>query len=1055
MNKLIIAFIFLIFFVNFIGAGDNTITEQLVSRTATTDTYKTPQGNLKTIYYITPHNYFNGTSFNKINLSIKNSIVSPYEFQTEEKGNYKIYFRNNSNTAGGVRFEKDGYFMSYDISGSNMQWREQPGFPSRTDTLGSGASSNSQDAIALINNNNIIYPRAFYNTNVTYSIYNSELKEEFVLYGLPSIKPYTYLEYTGNIKFNRSLQICTETQCFIPSGTADDFNTSGKIYFKTMSNNTIFYLKEPLIRDSNGLTTTGNYRVQGSDAQMNFYLRIPTSFLQIAQFPIYIDPTVTYNLFNATYQSYSNATEGVNCASVIFNEGENPICTSGTLTDLTSDAALDASDDNSEQTPSNSNTDGFIRSRINFTGLDLSRNDILSLNWSWEGSLSATTSLIHVNFALLNQTSNNWTDCVPNQNFSGSTSDTLRSCYTTNVNNFINASNNYSSFLVKFDPANVVGEFMATDFISLTVIYTVRPTLNITYPLNSTNFSSNNVTINYTITNSNYLSSCWYSNSSGKYNTSLTCGTNFSANWSEGINNLTIYANNTDNLLSSSFVSFRVDTTAPTVNIIHPASSAEFSYNTSLNLNTTITDSGVGVQSCWWHLDSGSNNTITCGNNVTFNVSDGTHTVYFYSNDSLNNIGRDVNTFTISLDAPSVLLSFPLNNTYYKYKTNFDLNYTVTDSNGISTVRVYHDLNGSFALNTTRTDVSSGVAANNKYNISNDGVYKWNVWANDTTDSGRSSASNLTFTIDTTYPLISITNIASNTGSQTIRFNFTTNDTNIGNCKYNVLNSSNGYDISNTSLSECGVNNTQAVISDYGTYTLYVYHNDLAGNENYSSLSFTLTSSGVIIQQTGGAAVEEIILIIGQNVSWQMTTENLNNKYDLIMQGGNERNKRVLFTNKLAEAVNLTLTCENVQNSPCQYVTFDKYSLVLNASTNYKDEMLFTVKLPKNITNGVYDFNVVATDQEGNKGKVSVRVQVGLYGIFGIIINKFIGTTQFDLSFLNSNLSDFVVPNILLILLPFIIISPLILLIFSKNKLKFQFSILIPFIFAFLIILFI
>jgi len=239
--------------------------------------------------------------------------INPYITNTEYQ-NYAYSFKNNSNTAEAVRFEKDGYYFTYDLSGGQMEWAVRPGQPAVTNTPGGYCQglSNSQDTKIISEGNLRTYPNAFCNTNVTYEIKDNGLKETFILSGLPSIKDYDYLQYSGNIKFNRTLQICTEEQCFIPSGTQDDFETSGKIYFKDMDGNTIFYLKEPVIYDSNGDTTLGIYKVHGSDAQMNFWLRIPTNFIINATFPIFADPTIqisessiytTSNLVNVTAET--------------------------------------------------------------------------------------------------------------------------------------------------------------------------------------------------------------------------------------------------------------------------------------------------------------------------------------------------------------------------------------------------------------------------------------------------------------------------------------------------------------------------------------------------------------------------------------------------------------------------------------------------------------------------------------------------------------------------------------------------------------------------------
>ena len=206
---------------------------------------------------------------------------------------YQGYFRNNTNTAKAVLYQKRGYYFIYDISDSQMQWIEKPGQPAASSTLGGGCSSNTLDTQAIVSGATVLYPSAFCNTNITYQINSTMMKENYVLYGLPSIKDYLYLEYTGHVYFNKSLDICANRQCYRPSGSNDNFNTSGQISFQDQSTNkTLFYLTAPYIRDSAGHTSLGRYDVRGSNAQMIFELRINQSFLANATYPVYIDPTI-------------------------------------------------------------------------------------------------------------------------------------------------------------------------------------------------------------------------------------------------------------------------------------------------------------------------------------------------------------------------------------------------------------------------------------------------------------------------------------------------------------------------------------------------------------------------------------------------------------------------------------------------------------------------------------------------------------------------------------------------------------------------------------------
>jgi len=40
------------------------------------------------------------------------------------------------------------------------------------------------------------------------------LKEKIVISSIPSIKSYDYIRYSGNIRLNKTLEICTEGKCY-------------------------------------------------------------------------------------------------------------------------------------------------------------------------------------------------------------------------------------------------------------------------------------------------------------------------------------------------------------------------------------------------------------------------------------------------------------------------------------------------------------------------------------------------------------------------------------------------------------------------------------------------------------------------------------------------------------------------------------------------------------------------------------------------------------------------------------------------------------------------
>ncbi|RLJ03949.1 MAG: hypothetical protein DRP14_04210, partial [Candidatus Aenigmatarchaeota archaeon] len=92
---------------------------------------------------------------------------------------------------------------------------------------------------------------------------------------------------------------------------------------------------------------------------------------------------------------------------------------------------------------------------------------------------------------------------------------------------------------------------------------------------------------------------------------------------------------------------FKIDTQMPSITIQSPEN---INYTvTYVDLNYTVTDSGSGVDSCWYSLDSGDNISLPNCQNITLtDLNDGNHFIVVYANDSVGNIGQSSVNFTIS-----------------------------------------------------------------------------------------------------------------------------------------------------------------------------------------------------------------------------------------------------------------------------------------------------------------------------------------------------------------------------------------------------------------------
>ena len=132
--------------------------------------------------------------------------------------------------------------------------------------------------------------------------------------------------------------------------------------------------------------------------------------------------------------------------------------------------------------------------------------------------------------------------------------------------------------------------------------------------------------------------------------------------------------------------------------------------------------------------------------------------------------------------------------------------------------------------NYTWVSPQSGVKNSTKLNFT-DGNYLWNIWCNDTSNNGGWALNNLTFTIDTVYPLPIINSITTTAGSQVISFSSNATDTNLKSCKFSIYNLAGGIDGANENVSiACNNNPHSATVSAYAGYILKVYATDHSGN---------------------------------------------------------------------------------------------------------------------------------------------------------------------------------------------------------------------------------
>lgn len=382
--------------------------------------------------------------------------------------------------------------------------------------------------------------------------------------------------------------------------------------------------------------------------------------------------------------------------------------------------------------------------------------------------------------------------------------------------------------------------------------------------LNNSNFSTSTVNFTYNITDDSKLAPI---NSSiildGVRNLTfispaLNSYLNFSVqNISEGTHSWYAQVYDSSGFQSnSSTYNVTVDTTPPTITFISPADYYTFDHNNSIMFNVSVSDSGVGLNSCWYSNTSGfANYSLTCGNNITITeAGDGNYNLTVWANDTLGNINFSVLHYIISSLSPAINLASPTNNYWFNRTTDLQFNFTVNDAHTIDTCRLYGNWTPTgWDINQTLRGVSNlGVITNfSKINLL-DNNYKWNVWCNESNNNAGWNSINYTFGVDTIVPIVNIVSIATTSGSQTITIDYSASDLNLAYCNYTISNAT-GVDGINNNISIFGCSTPfSATTSAYGDFNLTIYANDYAGNYGYFRKQFTTTASAPILTVTGG-----------------------------------------------------------------------------------------------------------------------------------------------------------------------------------------------------------
>jgi len=299
----------------------------------------------------------------------------------------------------------------------------------------------------------------------------------------------------------------------------------------------------------------------------------------------------------------------------------------------------------------------------------------------------------------------------------------------------------------------------------------------------------------------------------------------------------------TSPLIESVTIDYDLVNTAPNVNLFEPQDGGSYGYNESLSLDFSTYDADGNIESCWYNIDWGADVLIVGCVNTTFDISEGSHTLVVFVNDTLGLESNASASFSVVIGAPTISLSSPIGT--YSNSGDVTFRYTPIDID-LNVCELWGDFDGVFSLNSTDYSPASGVENVFSLNL-NDGTYKWNIVCNDTLGNSATNG-NKTFYIDRVAPSLSLTEPSGSKSSRTgIGLTFSVNDSSPVSCLYNIYQGA-SVEIANTSVA-CSLGSSSFDVSADANYVLNFYVNDSAGNSNSSSSSFSVSTSS---EDTGG-----------------------------------------------------------------------------------------------------------------------------------------------------------------------------------------------------------
>lgn len=210
---------------------------------------------------------------------------------------------------------------------------------------------------------------------------------------------------------------------------------------------------------------------------------------------------------------------------------------------------------------------------------------------------------------------------------------------------------------------------------------TTAPEVSISYPENES-YVEPITSLNFTATDLNFPSSCWYSLNGGATNVSTSCSENITGiSSSEGSNHWIVWSNDSAGNIGSDDIYFSTGI-PPELTIHYPENETTyFEVITSLNFSYVEEN----PNNCWYSVNSGLTNVSTnCDQNITGLTSlEGNNTWTIWMEDDGGSIGSASVFFVSDGLLPVLILNSPANNSINMYNNlaeyNITLSYSATD----------------------------------------------------------------------------------------------------------------------------------------------------------------------------------------------------------------------------------------------------------------------------------------------------------------------------------------------------------------------------------------